>query len=237
MGYVAETATLVHDYTMADVNRIARVAVSKHYRTAFMDRSDREDAAWHAIVIELYSRAFPPSFFELLCCAMEALDREFTAARHHNGWQSSPETKGKADRPELNRAPRFTQYWLPRGEPSDGFSDRICDVMALADSLAVLTGDQYEAITTLAAFDNAAGPAADALGLKYHCFMYRVYSGREKIKAAWFGDETPVTAKPTGETCRVGHSRTEHGVRRPDGIWECRACKRAAARRHSARSR
>ena len=106
---------------------------------------------------------------------------------------------------------------------------------ALRDALAVLTAEQYEALATLAAFDNDVAAAAEALGMKYHGFYYRVLSGRNKIKAVWFGDETPVTSLLTGETCRVGHSRAEHGIYREDaGVWACRVCNRNAARRRSA---
>ncbi len=225
---VAEIATLVHGYTMADIDRCARVAVSKHTRSASLDREDREASAWHAIVVELYTCEEPPSFYDLLRTAWAALDQDITDARHHYGWGADGD----------GNAPKFNRYWLPvKYERSDGFSDRICEAVALRDSLGVLTGDQYEAIATLAAYDNAAGDAAAALGLKYHGFMYRVYSAREKIKAVWFGDETPVASKKTGDTCRVGHARAEHGKLRPDGMWECRRCKRNADRRRNAGNR
>lgn len=226
MSVIAETAELVWGYTMADVDRAARVAVRKHDYSRSLDDEDRADCAWHAVVTELYSRDDPPTFHDLLQAAFTALSREVSEHRRHHGITAE------------GMAPKFERYWLPvKFERTDGFSDRICETIALRDALGVLTGDQYEALSTLAAFDNAAGAAAEALGLKYHGFMYRVYSGREKIKAVWFDEETPVVSKATGDTCRVGHARGEHGRRLPDGRWECVRCKRAASRRRAARSR
>lgn len=230
MTMVAETATLAWGYTMADVSRAARVATSKHFRSRSLDTTDREEAAWHGVVVELYhdQRREAPTFYELLSAGMRALDREVAAHQQHHGWE----------RNKSQPAPKFQRYWLPvRSSPDDGFSDRICETMALADVLGALTNEQYEAIATLAAFNNDVAGAAAALGLKYHCFYYRVLSGRRKITAAWYDDETPVTSRPVGETCRVGHARADHGRQLPDGRWQCRVCSRAANRRRAARTR
>lgn len=226
MTTIAETATLAHGYTMADIERIAWHAVGKHFYSATMDNSDRYDCAWHEIVLELYSTDDPPTVHELFRAAYGALNREVKAHQRHHG------------RPmDDHCAPNFNRYWLPiKYGRTDGFSERIVETMALYDALGMLSGDQYEALSTLAAFENAGKPAAEALGLKYSTFMQRVYAGREVIKQVWFGDETPPSRK-VGQTCKSGHPRAEYGKQRTNGVWECLQCRRLADRRASRRRR
>lgn len=237
MSAIAQTATLVHGFTMADVDRAAHIAAAKMAWINAIDREEREQTAWHGVVEYLYdcgcgfgvcNRPAGVTFHELLFAGMDAIRTELGNTLRHHGQRPDP-AGGYED------APNFLKYWLPVRKSKywddDGFSDHLCEKMALATALATLTPRQYEAIATLAAFDNDAGAAAAALGAKYHAFMYHVYTARRRIAQVWFEDEQPPTSKPTGETCRVGHSRAEHGVQKPDGAWTCRACKRASDRR------
>lgn len=224
MSSVAEIATLAHDWTMGDVERAARAAVTKHWRSSHLDYGDRHDAAWHAIVDLLYSWPYKdaPEFFDCLCAALRALDIEVDARRHHHGLTAAGE-----------EAARFATYWLPvRLGRTDGFSDRICEHMALGDALAVLTSSEYQAIAALAAFDNAMQDAADHLGITYGTFAQRVSRARAKIKVVWFGDETPPQKKADDGTCRQGHDRAVHGVLdKSSGKWGCKVCRAANKRR------
>jgi len=230
MSTVAETATLAWGYTMADIERLANRAVGRHGLSHRMDYSDRHDVAWHAIVEELYTTPELPAPYRLITAGLRALDREISDYRHHHGIITD------------GFAPKYERYWRPVTHPqTDGFTDRLIEVLALPAALSVLSPEQYEAIVTLAAFDNAMQDAADAVGMKYHGFYYRVQAARAKIKEVWFEEETPVGSKPTAPhsdagTCRSGHPRAEHGRQLPSGIWECRTCKNAAARRRRARA-
>lgn len=230
MTTIAETAELAWGYTMADINRAAGISVSKHRFSAGLDFDDRLACAWYGVVVELYSRDDPPTFHELLRAGLDALGEENGAYRRHHG------------RPNEDGEPttKFLRYWLPvqrqKHYTDDGFSERLCENLALHDALAVLTPNQYEALSTLAAFDNVGARAAEALGMEYKQFMHLIYRGRAAVKEVWYGDETP-PKRPFGNTCKSGHSRAEHGRQRPsDGAWVCAECNRASGRK-SARKR
>ncbi|HEY0889649.1 MAG TPA: hypothetical protein VGE38_08575 [Nocardioides sp.] len=210
---------------MGDLNRMARMAVRRHGLSHSLDYDDRLATAWHGIVDELFVSPEFPAQYRLVVAGLRELDKMVSEHRHHHGLADAGQP-----------APKFDRYWRPisKQRTDDGFSDHLLEILALPRVLSVLTPDQYEAIVTLAAFDNVVADAAAALGMKYHGFYYRVLSARAKIRAVWFDDETPPQAKKAGETCRSGHNRAEHGVQKAAGVWECRRCKRSAERRRRA---
>lgn len=229
MSDIAEMAEIVHGYTMADINRAAGTVVTRHAFSSFMDYDERRAIAWHAVVVELFSRIDPPAFTELVRAGFDALSFEANNHSRHHGKPGPDGVRMKA----------FHKYWLPvKYEYSDGFSDRLVETLALRSALSVLTPSQYEAIATLAVFDNDGKAAAAALGLSADQFAYQVKNGRERINAVWYGDETPPAKRnPDPAKCRNGHSRAEHGHRDKRGTWVCNACQRAALRRHRAKTK
>lgn len=238
MSEVAEIATVAHGYTMADINRIARIAVSKHRFSQSLNWDDRIESAWHGIVEELCSRADPPSFTELMHKGIDQISRD--QDRRHQ-FLGRPDADGQS-------SPNFTRYWGERPSAlrplskkrlsfDDGFSERLCENMSLKHVLSVLTPAQYEALVTLAVFNNDRIRAAESLGLSIKAFGSRLYTGREAIKKVWFEDETP-PKREAGVTCRSGHLRSEHGLYREKyAQWTCLECKRAAARKRDRRKR
>lgn len=243
MSNVAETATVAWAYTMADIDRLAWAACRRHVASRLLDTEERHYTAWHGVVELLCTVTAAPEWFDLLNAGLRALDYAAVEERHHHGarpWDGSPERHYR-DGDNLpsggrrNEAPNFTKYWRPlKHDRTDGFTDHLVENLALPAALRVLTDEQYEAIVTLAVFDNNVGAAAASLGMKYHGFYYRVQSARRAIKAVWFDDETPVETRNRVDACRVGHDRASYGVRKPNGSWECRQCTRNAARRRAA---
>lgn len=226
MTTIAQTATLAHGYTMADIDRIAAVAVRKDwYSKGLMTHDERIECAWDAVVATLYAAEEWPPFFQLLTAGVRALSSEAVATRKFYGMTKE------------GLAPRHIAYWLPiHRTPTDGFSDHLVEKMALREVLGVLTDLQYEAIATLAAFDNRADLAADSLGVKRSTFQMRVHDARKRINAVWYDGETPPKGRAAhgADKCRAGHSRAEYGVQR-QGKWTCRACNRTARRRKAAK--
>ncbi|GAB3990126.1 hypothetical protein [Nocardioides marmoraquaticus] len=231
MTSLAKTATLTHGYTLDDVDRATRIAQTKHKRSlGVIDNGDRYEIAWGAIVERLYecgcgrgqcTRNYDVTFGELLIVAARALDEEVNAERRDSG--HDPVTG--------DERPSFVEYWLPVRKPKhhsdDGFSDRMCDRLMLRHALSTLSGEQYEALAALAAFDNVQTQAAEALGLTRDAYRGRVTRARAQFREAWLG-EVPPTRDPSVE-CQRGHLWAEHGEARVDGKGKsytgCRKCK------------
>lgn len=245
MTSVAQIATLAYGYSMADIDRIANAAARRHRSTrrSFTDRDDHPNIAWDAIVDRLYSwpyTATSPVFFDLFTAALDALRRAEQAQTHHYGIPVAGE-----------EAAHFTKYWSSVGgwskttrrrkstwvEGAGDFTDHICEALALPRALAVLSADEYDAIATLAAFNNSNAAAAQALGWKYGTFTTRTDAARKAIKEVWFEGETPVRKSLANKDleCKAGHSRAEHGFREVNGQWRCRVCTKLKVRRARAR--
>lgn len=228
MTTTAEMATLVHGYTMADVEDIANHAcrISFRFGGYHLDESDRRETAWFAVVEHLYTAAAPPPRADLLGSGVNALTRAINAQLREAGWNS----QAAAERAN------FVKYWRPRGGETD-FTDRLVELLTLPQLLGCLSDVQYEAIAALAAHGSAIS-AAKALDMNYQSFYSRILAARRKCLAAWFDDETPPRPKDVEDTCRVGHARAEHGYRHvTSGAWQCRKCANDALRRRRARDR
>lgn len=227
---VMQTAEVWWGYTMADIERLAWTAVRRHAFSTPLDNEDRYACAWHAIVMEIFGRVDAPKHHELIGVAFDALSAEVSAHRRHQGRR----TDGGQE------SPKFKAYWHAGRQKhfwDDGFSERVCEHMALGDALRTLTVNEYEALVTLAAFDNHGKNAAAALGLTYSTFRHRVASGRKKVFEVWYGDETPPQRK-TGTACRSGHLRSVHGRQRAsDGQWVCWECLRISGRKNMRKQR
>lgn len=232
---LAATATLVHDVSMRDVEKAAEAAVALRRRTLWLtplDDSEMEEGAWHGIVEWLYAcgcgqgtctREDGVTFTDLVRAGTTELASLASQAVSHLGLSKTG-----------TKTPSFLKFWLPprksKYHSGDGFSDQLCDRMALADALSVLTPEQYDVLAALAAFNNGR-EAAEALGLTYAAYDGRLRKARKKIAEVWVGD---LPATPSEDTCRKGHSRAKHGRQVTEGkylVWKCSECDRAKNRR------
>lgn len=229
MSIVAETATLAHGFTMAEIEKLTFRAFHLSSRFFIPDASERWEAAWFGIVEHLYSseeRPWPHELLEAGAAAAQAAARE--RGRHHG-------LRGE-DRIGVN----FEKYWVSVAGRRDDFTDKVAERLALPQVLGVLTDLEYEAISSLAMCDSLTEASA-ALGVEYKTLYRRVSMARKKIIAAWFSPETtPVrgSRKDKDVECRYGHARAEHSHKDPETrAWVCRTCKRNAERRRAARAR
>ncbi|GAB7003911.1 hypothetical protein JCM18899A_13830 [Nocardioides sp. AN3] len=223
MSIVAETATVAHGYTMAEIDSITQQAIYGYKWTwTVLDASDRWDCAWHAIVELLYSTTEKPTRWSLVNAAQKAITAEVNAYFRHHGISKDEE------------APNHGKFWRPIVGPRPDFTDGLAERLALPQVLGQLTDLQYEAIATLAIHGTIKNAAA-ASGVPYAIFIQRVKAARRVALEAWFAPETPVRrGKGNADQCRYGHARAEHGYITPAGIWRCRVCSRNAARRRAA---
>lgn len=222
---VAETATLVHDFTMAEVQRIARYCAN-YGDGRNLDASDRYDCAWFGVVEHLYAAVERPTGNELIVAGRKAVRQLYNDHLRHHG----------IDKNTLNPAPNFAKFWFPPSPPEDGFSEKMIERLALPQVLSKLTPIEYQAITTLAIHGSREGAAA-ALGIPMGTFNDRIIRARDRIARLWMAPETVPKRRPriSEEACRSGHARAEHGYKTNAGKWACRICLRRLQRAHRAR--
>ncbi|MDI6908632.1 hypothetical protein [Nocardioides sp.] len=226
LSLIGQTATLVHGYTMADVDTMTRFAVARARRSAYLlDSSDSWDCAWHAIVEQLYASAEDPGRAVLVAEAARAINRAISDQLHHRGIAKN--TGGLM--------PNAVKYWLPPVVGADdGFVEKLIERAALPQILGQLSAEQYEVVATVAVTGTHQG-AADVLGLTVKQLRRRLKAAREQFVELWFEHETPPNRRPTAGRCAAGHSTTEHGYQTASGRTRCRLCMRNYSRASRAR--
>lgn len=174
---------LCHDYTLADVDRLTRVAVFSVGRLA-SDARDRYDAAWYAITEHLYTVEAPPGPGDLIWVGRTAIYDEIRDYRHHHGFFKSDYHNGPGS------SPAFWRYWWPVTWAVPSRENVIVERMALWQILDVMHPVRREAIIALATFDTY-DRAAMALGISYRAFVIRLNHARADFRALWHEGEAP----------------------------------------------
>lgn len=241
MSLVADTATLVHGYTMAEIDRCKHTAIRQHPSTVLAPQ-DRHEVAWHAIVDELYRSRTRPDWWILVTAGVDGLRQATRQELKHRGFNDQGGFR-----------PKFMAYWGETHDWSDvgderptrtnarlrppDFTESMIEIMALPQVMALLTGPEYEALVDLAAHGSVSAAAA-ASGMKSSLLSKRVNQARERIKIAWFEPDLPPAGRKgvnLEESCQNGHRRAEHSVKNSRGLWKCRKCLALRDRRVRAR--
>lgn len=231
MTTVAETATLAHGYTMAEIDALSFKA-ARRSRSTVMAFEERQEVAWMAIVEMLYSGTERPTRFTLANCGSDAVDAESRRVLHAHGIRAGEPGVGEHD-----QRPRFQQYWLPITTPTSDFTERIVEREALPQVLAKLTPTEYETIVTLAVHGSQKA-AAEALGLNPNAYTQRLWRARGRLWCLWFEHETPPPkTRASATTCRYGHSKADYGFTDARGSLHCRRCTRNRTNRDYAKNR
>lgn len=223
---IGDRATVVHGYTLADIDKMAHYAAKVARGVQILDAVEAREEAWFAIVEELYSSRETPTRWTVLQAGVRAVSNlSSTQLRHHG--------RGRDDEDR----PRFTAYWTYVGSSQrTDWTESIVERMSLPQILSVLTAKQYETIIALAAYGSTV-LAAEALGVQRKTYSAVLVRARALMLAAWFEHETPHTGVAGDDTCKYGHSRAEFGKRHANGSWECRLCKRNSRRRMNSKDR
>lgn len=216
-------------YVAADLDRFARMAMSRQIGTYALDPVDRYEAAWSAIALALYEADEQPSPGALIYVGWNAISAaNADEARHHG--RDLIRHKGTT-------RSAFWLYWDKRyaRSPENGIVERL----ALDQIWPQLTPGQQEALTALAVHGSMA-EAARALGKSPSSLHQLAHKGRERFKALWHEGETP--SRPWGRDrrrtepathCPSGHERTpetsyvKHYMRdgKPKRDIICRLCR------------
>lgn len=241
-----DPAHVRHGYTMADLDRLARLTVTSHLSWfAGGDRGDQYDAAWHGVVEHLCAVDEPPSERDLLDAGLRALQDDQQRHQQMLGTRRSSADTGR----------NFTRYWKWHCGPVPSPEDAIVDRLALRQIMAALNGDHAQALNTLAAVNIDAQATAQALGISYSAAKARLMRARKQFREHWFAPDAPPPMHPPRVSipaeawerlraeCSEGHAMTRQNTqwenrgpgRLPFG--KCRRCESDRRRRRAEAAR
>jgi hypothetical protein len=214
-GLLAPTAEpLRYGFTLEDVEETVQAALRFDMATRGLDRGDRYEAAWFAVVDRLYSDAAgEPSRSELLHAAHKGLTRLRLSDRQTRGF-----AKEAGSGPES--APGFARYWkadTPAPAEDAGFVASLVDRLALRQIFDRLGWPHRQALLALALHRDYAR-AAQALQLTGAAFQCRLNRARQEFAALWFGEETPGSRRPDQRTDRHSLRPRVAAVLEPDEL-------------------
>jgi hypothetical protein len=218
-------------YVAADLDRFARMALSRQIGVHTFDPAERYEIAWSGIAVELYSATERPTPGDLIYAGWNAISAaNADEARHHG--RDLVRHKGTT-------RSSFWLYWdhakRHTGSPENGIVERL----ALNQIWPELTAGQQEALTALAVHGSVVA-AAQALGKTTAAVHQVAHTGRARFKELWHEGEVP--SRPWGRDrrrsepathCPSGHERTaetayvKHTVRdgKPKQQIICRICR------------
>lgn len=170
-------------YTMADLDRLARVSVATAWPRA-MDYRDRYDAAWHALAEAIYDTDEPPTRYDLKVVGTRAVNRLGQDEGHHRGFDRSNPDAG------FEGMPAFQRYWSWFGRATPSHEDRIVDRIALAQIWPMLSVFHRQTLTALAVHEDH-DLASQAIGRKIPTYRTHLKNARDAFRVLWHEHETP----------------------------------------------
>lgn len=170
--------TIRYGYNLADINRLARIAVTRA-RTRSGSWADRVALAWSGIAEALCVADAAPAPEDLIRAGWNAvLSNTLQEMRTHGVPTDSTMTGG-----------RFEAFWgFINYAPSP--ESRVVDRMTLWQIWPSLTRRQQQALTTLAACEDQ-DLAAQAMGTTPSNFRVLLSQARTQFFACWHDGETP----------------------------------------------
>jgi len=172
---------LRHGYTIADLERLAKIAVTRDFWHHAMPPRDRFELSFSAMAELLYDREEPPTASDLFSAASTAVRREA---------QSDRSAHGISNVDVYAPAPYFWRYWWEQARHVPGPETRVTERIALPQILATLPPRHQRVLLALAAHDDH-DKAAAALGITRHTYNSDLSDARRAFYRLWHEGETP----------------------------------------------
>lgn len=180
---------LIHGYTLADLDRLTRTAVTRRHHAAPWDLDEQFAVARYAITETLYTATAAPTPADLIRTARDACAHAARQDKHHHGVDSHHN--------DGRDMAAYHRYWWYRTTPSP--EDAVVDRLALAQIWPTLTPSHRQALAALTATGDYQA-AADLLGVSYRLLSMRLSQGRAAFRELWHEGECP--SRHWGRDCR-----------------------------------
>ncbi|GIH26010.1 hypothetical protein Aph01nite_43200 [Acrocarpospora phusangensis] len=177
-----------HGYTLDDLDRFARSAVSREITRGSWRGTqigERYEIAWSAIAWHVSAAEEAPTASELAVVGMRALNDTLSQHRKHHGTRDN--------------ARAFAAYWLDLGAPSGSPEGATVEALALAQIWPRLTPREKDVLVALATYDDHRAAAA-VVGLSTRAFACQLSLARKRFLALWHEGEIP--SRPWGNDRR-----------------------------------
>lgn len=173
---------LPQGYTLAEVERLAKVAAGTTLTNPGDTMADRVDDAWSAIVERLYADPTPIEPGQLVWVGRKALYRADRATWHHHGVFKA---NNHGTRHGLGSMPAFQSYWW---RPVATVEGKVVDRLAFAQIWPRLSPSMQEAVVAVAIYGDQQ-LAAQATGKPHLRSALR--NARIRFLELWHEGETP----------------------------------------------
>lgn len=184
MNTAPTNASLWHGYSLADIDRLARIAAHGARGGRILDPVDAYQTAWSHIAEALCTAEQAPTAKELLAVGYTAVN--LAGQDHRHTWGMN-RTWGSAE----GDMRAFMRYWeLGRrctGSPEDAVVDRT----ALQQIWPRLSLTHQQVLYAQAIHDGDAYAAAASLGKNVGTFRSHLKSARACYRGLWHEHETP----------------------------------------------
>lgn len=175
---------LWHGYSLADIDRVARITAARAPGGRILDPGDRYDTAWSAIAEHLCTATEPPTRRDLFDAGAGAVNRAGQDYRHTWGmartWGSSEGDMGG-----------YQRYWELARRAAPSPEDRVVDRTALRQIWPALSPTHQQVLYALAIHSGDHQAAADSLGKSLPTYRSHLKGARASYRALWHEHETP----------------------------------------------
>lgn len=174
-------AELSHGYTLADLERLARISVTRDFWNQGMHPADRFDLSFSAMAELLYASSEPPTANDLFNAATTAIRRQVISDRSAHGISNVDAYKD---------APNFWRYWWEQFRHAAGPEERVVDRTALWQIFSTLAPRYQRVLLALATHDDH-DKAAAALGITRSTYNGNLFYARREFYRLWHEGEQP----------------------------------------------
>lgn len=178
------TANLWHGYSLNDMDRLTRIAITRAFGGRLLDPTDRYETAWGAIVETLATADEPPTGGYLVTAGVAAVNR---AAQDHRHTWGMNRTWGSVE----GDMAAYARYWDMGRRVTGSPEDAVVDHLALQQIWPRLSVAHQQVLWALAVHDGDHREAAESLGKSLVTFRSHLKDARAAYRALWHEHETP----------------------------------------------